>query len=346
MKIPVFNPTIRRKDLDAVLTCMVDGKLGGGESVDALIAIVSEKLGHSGGIAVRDPGKGIGLLFRLLCAQEGKREIAVSALAPAWYGDPSALKEADLKLCDVDVKTALLSPESVSERLSEATAAVILTDTLGTVADAPDFAAFKLPLIRDVSASFGLTAVDTEQEGGRLLGEDVDYCLLSLEPESMVTGGGGLIITAKSRAQAAKLKRLLSEYSEQTVLSDLNASLAHIQVQTSETALRRRKEIFSIYMAAFAQSRKETLSFSHLSDGFYYAFPVLVDVDAAEIIKYASKKGVEIRFAFEKSLLSLFDERACPGALNLKTRCLIFPLYPMLSLEDCKVISRLITTVA
>ena len=118
MKIPVFNPTIRRKDLDAVLTCMVDGKLGGGESVDALIAIVSEKLGHSGGIAVRDPGKGIGLLFRLLCAQEGKREIAVSALAPAWYGDPSALKEADLKLCDVDVKTALLSPESVSERLS------------------------------------------------------------------------------------------------------------------------------------------------------------------------------------------------------------------------------------
>lgn len=346
MKIPVFNPTIRRKDLDAVLTCMVDGKLGGGESVDALIAIVSEKLGHSGGIAVRDPGKGIGLLFRLLCAQEGKREIAVSALAPAWYGDPSALKEADLKLCDVDVKTALLSPESVSERLSEATAAVILTDTLGTVADALDFTAFKLPLIRDVSASFGLTAVDTEQEGGRLLGEDVDYCLLSLEPESMVTGGGGLIITAKSRAQAAKLKRLLSEYSEQTVLSDLNASLAHIQVQTSEAAIHRRKEIFSIYMAAFAQSRKETLSFSHLSDGFYYAFPVLVDVDAAEIIKYASKKGVEIRFAFEKSLLSLFDEKACPGALNLKTRCLIFPLYPMLSLEDCKVISRLITTVA
>ena len=146
MKIPVFNPTIRRRDLDAVLTCMVDGKLSGGEAVDALIAAVCEKLGHSGGIAVRDPGKGIGMLFRLLCAEEGKREVAVSALAPAWYGDPSALKEASLRLCDVDAKTALLSPENVASRQSEAAAAVVLTDTLGTVADARDFAAFKLPL--------------------------------------------------------------------------------------------------------------------------------------------------------------------------------------------------------
>ena len=73
-----------------------------------------------------------------------------------------------------------------------------------------------------------------------------------------------------------------------------------------------------------------------------------IEETASKAIKTSelSKKGVEIRFAFEKSLLSLFNENGCPAALNLKTRCLIFPLYPMLSAEDCKVISRLITTVS
>ena len=347
MKIPVFNPTIRRKDLDAVLTCMVDDKLGTGELTDALVAAVSEKLGHAGGVAVRDPGKGMALLYRLLCTDE-KRGILLSALSPVYYADPVAAAAADLKLCDVDLKTALIDSAAAGSRFDGTVAAVILTDTLGNIVPAEDFSAHGVPLIRDVTASFGAVLPPAEENGseGRPLGSDVDYCLLSLEPDSPITGGGGLVITAKNRILASKLKHLLSEYAPETVLSDLNASLARIQVAAADEALRRRKEIFSIYMAAFMRSRKETLSFSKYADGFYSAFPILLDVDAREIIKYAAKKGVEVRFAFEKTILSSAEDAGCPHALNLTNRCLIFPLYPMLSAEDCKLIAKLISTVA
>ncbi len=347
MKIPVFNPTIRRKDLDAVLTCMVDDKLGTGELTDLLVTAVCEKLGHAGGIAVRDPGKGTALLYRLLCSDE-KRTVLLSALAPARYGDPVAAAAADLRLCDVDIKTALIDPESVRTLYDESVAAIVLNDTLGNIVPAEDFSEWQVPLIRDVTASFGLGLPPADGNGDkeRPLGADVDFCLLGLESDGPVTGGGGLVITARNRIQASKLKHLLSEFSAETVLSDLNASLARIQVLASDEALRRRKEIFTIYMAAFMRSRKETLSFSKYSDGFYCAFPILLDVDTREIIKYAAKKGVEVRFAFDKVLLSSGDGAGCPRALNLMNRCLVFPLYPMLSGEDCKLISKLISTVA
>lgn len=347
MKIPVFNPTIRRKDLDAVLTCMVDDKLGSGELTEALVAAVCEKLGHAGGIAVRDPGKGMSLLYRLLCTDE-KRTILLSALSPVRYGDPVAAAVADLRLCDVDLKTALIDPESVRSLYDESVAAIVLTDTLGNIVPAEDFSQWQVPLVRDVTASFGLGLPAAAESGDeeRPLGADVDFCLLGLEEDGAVTGGGGLVITAKSRTQVSKLKHLLSEFSDETVLSDLNASLARIQVLASDETLRRRKEIFSIYMDAFMRSRKETLAFSKYSDGFYCGFPILLDVDTKEIIKYAAKKGVEVRFAFEKVLLSPNGESGCHQALNLMNRCLIFPLYPMLSGDDCKLISKLISTVA
>lgn len=347
MKIPVFNPTIRRKDLDAVLTCMVDNKLGSGELVDSLLSSVASRLGHVGGIVVRDPGKGMRLLYQILC-EENKKQILVSALAPSYFADASTHSVASLELCDVDPKTALLTQETVTTKKKDNTAALILSDTLGNLVNPEEFISLGLPIIRDVSASFGLTikTAEEEGEGQQLLGSSADYCLLSLEPDSMVTGGGGLIITARNRNNVGKLKRILATYSDETTISDLNASLAQIQVSTVEETFSRRREIFAIYRDALIRNKKETLNFSPLSEGFFYAFPILLDMDAREIIKYTAKKGVEIRFAFEGVLLSQMTEVDCPHALSLMNRCLIFPLYPMLSSEDCKIISKLISTVA
>jgi len=53
--IQTYSTTIRRKEMDAVLTCMVDERIGPGELNSRLIQSVKEFTGCDGAIALRSP---------------------------------------------------------------------------------------------------------------------------------------------------------------------------------------------------------------------------------------------------------------------------------------------------
>ena len=66
MAIETFSPTIRRREMDAVLTCMVEEKLGPGELNARLIQQVKESFGVSGAFAVRSPAIALKYALRAL----------------------------------------------------------------------------------------------------------------------------------------------------------------------------------------------------------------------------------------------------------------------------------------
>ena len=73
MKIQVYSSTIRRKEMDAVLSCMVEEKTGPGELNSRLVQSVKEFFGLSGAVALRSPSlalkyalKALGVVLRLL----------------------------------------------------------------------------------------------------------------------------------------------------------------------------------------------------------------------------------------------------------------------------------------
>ena len=53
--IQTYSPTIRRKEMEAVLTCMVDEKIGPGELNVRLIQTIKELTGCDGAVALRSP---------------------------------------------------------------------------------------------------------------------------------------------------------------------------------------------------------------------------------------------------------------------------------------------------
>ena len=53
--IQTYSSTIRRKEMDAVLTCMVDEKIGPGELNARLIQQVKEFFKCDGAVALRSP---------------------------------------------------------------------------------------------------------------------------------------------------------------------------------------------------------------------------------------------------------------------------------------------------
>ena len=53
--IQTYSTTIRRKEMDAVLTCMVDEKIGPGEMNAKLIQQIKEFIKCDGAVALRSP---------------------------------------------------------------------------------------------------------------------------------------------------------------------------------------------------------------------------------------------------------------------------------------------------
>ena len=57
--IQTFSSTIRRKEMDAVLTCMVDEKIGPGELNARLIQTAKEFFSCAGAVALRTPSSAL-----------------------------------------------------------------------------------------------------------------------------------------------------------------------------------------------------------------------------------------------------------------------------------------------
>ncbi|MBQ7752568.1 MAG: DegT/DnrJ/EryC1/StrS aminotransferase family protein, partial [Treponema sp.] len=79
--IQTYSTTIRRKEMDAVLTCMVDEKIGPGELNTRLIQQVKEFIKCDGCVALRSPSIALKYALASLGLQAGAK-IMISALAP------------------------------------------------------------------------------------------------------------------------------------------------------------------------------------------------------------------------------------------------------------------------
>ena len=82
--IQTFSTTIRRKEMDAVLTCMVDERIGPGELNGRFIQTIKEFFGCDGAVALRNPASALKYALRALDFKQGQT-IMISALAPAWH---------------------------------------------------------------------------------------------------------------------------------------------------------------------------------------------------------------------------------------------------------------------
>lgn len=81
--IQTYSSTIRRREMDAVLTCMVDEKIGPGEMTRHLVQSVKEFFSVDGAFAFRSPAIALKYVFKAFGLEPGTGVI-ISALAPLW----------------------------------------------------------------------------------------------------------------------------------------------------------------------------------------------------------------------------------------------------------------------
>lgn len=338
MKIDAYSPTIRRKEMDAVLTTMVGEKVGPGEQGARLAAIAKEYLAFEHCLALRGPATALWVALRALDLPEGSAVLA-SPLSPAYYADVVAAMRLRLVCCDVDEASGAITEASARAALGPDVKALVSHHALGIVPDSPSMAELGIPLIEDCSRSYGANW------GDRKAGSWGALTLLGLEERDLLTAGGGALLYANGKREASVLRQF-SELPPEFRLPDLNAALAFVQFKEAERNFEKRKEIAAIYLQSALRTKHRRLVQGGDCEYNNYAFPLVLDSGAKDAKTYAGRKDVSVAFAFEDTLVSKYPDfaKSCPVAYSLLLRTIVFPLYPRLGSAQVSRISKVLAT--
>ena len=334
--IQTYSTTIRRKEMDAVLTCMVDEKIGPGELNTRLIQQVKESIKCDGAVALRSPA--IALKYALLALDiERNSKVMISALAPSWQYQELINLGFEPMVLDVEETTGLVSAEIVQEAIKEGGRVLILHETAGILPNIEAILELGIPVIEDISQSFG-SSISEKDENGAEVGRTKAglmgiYTIMGLEERDVVTAGGGAILMAPGRREWIVLKKFTDEAPETDLLPDINAALAWVQLKEFNKNEKSRKEIFGLYQHACMMGRHKMLVRDMEEGSTMSCFPLVLTSSVKDVKQYTAKKDIEIQLAYSKSVISLNEELAqkCIHAKSLFFFFVHFPLYPRLT---------------
>jgi dTDP-4-amino-4,6-dideoxygalactose transaminase len=294
--------------MDAVLTCMVTDNLGPGSLSDQLTGAVGDYLGLAGGIALRERRRAFSLALERLDLDPGTG-VVMDPLVPHSYH--AALLERGLVPVYADVTDASLciDPELAEASISRISdhggpvGAIVTHTTLGFVPDMDALSSLGVPLIEDISEGIG------GNTGSQRVGRFGRCVVVAMEPDGVITAGGGSLLLVGSKGDRTALRRKAEALSSEALLPDMNAALGLTQIKEIEKFVARRTEIASVYSRAIMRGRHRSPVQPGEAQNVHLTFPVVIEGSVADVISYARKKGVEVKRAFEASALARYGRK-------------------------------------
>lgn len=343
MKVQVYSSTIRRKEMDAVLSCMVEEKTGPGEINLRLVQSIKEFFGVSGACALRSPALALKYALKAL-GIEKKSKIIISALAPDWHY--SALEDLGYipVILDVSPSNSLVEISKIEEEIAKGSVAILYHETCGLLPNMEQLLEIGVPVIEDISQSC-LSSISEKKAGTFGV-----YSILGLEEKDLLTAGGGAVLIAPVARDWSVLKNILEQLPVTDKLPDINSALALVQLKEATKNEEIRKKMYEMYMQSLMRGRHKSLVCTvENSVQSVFSFPVVLESGMKDVKQYASKKDIEIAPTFEGSIVANRGEEDgvaanCINAKSLFLRCVNFPLYPMLGSSQASKIAKILAT--
>jgi dTDP-4-amino-4,6-dideoxygalactose transaminase len=297
------------------------------------------------------------------CIDPQKLELLVAESRKAEETDGSNGQAPDASSADtVSVGTLCADTISVGTLCADTISVIVTHTSLGYVPEMEVIAGFGVPVIEDISQGIGANT------GDRLVGSYGRLTILGMEADGIITAGGGTLLLAASKADAARLRRIADDLPSDALLPDMNAALGLTQVKELERFISRRAELASVFARAVMRGRHTVPGQPGDGENIHFTFPVMVTAGTADVRQYARKKGVDTSMAFDGSVLAqqgrsadarntddpsvgsaapvgaMISESDFPAARALGLRCVRFPLYPALTGKEAAIIERVLST--
>lgn len=267
--IPYGKQTIDDHDIETVVTALKSDWLTTGPLVDRFENRFAEQAGSQHAVAVAN---GTAALHTAMFAAniQPDDEVIVPAISFVATANAVVFMNAKPVFADVDPNTLLISPQSVRDRITPRTRAIVAVDFAGQpcnyralreIADE-----FRLTLISDACHSLG-GAMD-----GRPVGSLADISCFSFHPVKPITTGEGGMTTTDSETFNKRMRKFrshgidndfrdreksqtyqydMTELGVNYRLSDLQCALGLSQLDRLPQFTRRRNEIAEQYDATF-----------------------------------------------------------------------------------------------
>ena len=273
MRIPVFRPWFGEEEVEAVREVLLSGWVGPGPKVEAFEARFAEYVGARCAVSVNSCSSALLTALRVL-EVEG-REVITTPMTFVATNHAILQNGGTPVFCDIDPDTLNIRPDSVAERVTERTAAIVVMHHGGHPCDMDPIAqiaeARGIPIVEDAAHACG------SRYKGRMAGVlGTIGCFSFHALKNLCTCDGGML-TTNDPELAARMRKLrwmgiskgtwerfrkngiqrrwdydVTEVGHKLHMNDLNAAIGLVQLGKLESANAQRREVASRYGKAFS----------------------------------------------------------------------------------------------
>ena len=260
-KIPLLKPYFDSEEIEEIQKVLDSGWVSQGPKVKEFEDRIAEYLGVKYAIAVTNCTSALHLALLSIGVKEGDEVLVADYTFPAT-GHAVLYCRAKPIFVDIDLKTYNIHPESIEEKITERTKAIIPVHTFGQPAEMDEIMNiaedYNLKVIEDTACALGAKYKNTY--AGTI--GDVG-CFSFHARKGITTGEGGMVIT-DNKTLAAKIRNLsvfgmtsawdrekstgfiIPEFTEvgyNYKMSDITAAVGVAQLRKLDKIIERKREL-------------------------------------------------------------------------------------------------------
>ena len=352
----VFMPPDMAGLTQSVSAVLESGWIGEGPKVIELEQALQSALGSQHVTTVNSCTSAIHLALRLSGVGFGD-EVVTTAMTCAATNEPILIAGAKPVWADIDPTSGNISPQSIREKLTSKTRAIVIVHWGGYPCDIDEIMAIAkeagVAVIEDAAHSLGSTY------HGSLIGSHSDFVCFSFQAiKTITTGDGGALVCrspeAHDRARSLRWfgidreRRQVNQYNiadwdiieagYKFHMNDIAAVIGLSQLPHLEDLLARRRENAQCYRSALAElERVQLLQEEQDRSSAYWLFTLLVD-EQVDFIRHLGEKGITASIVHRRNdhytVFREYQDPNLPGLDEFSKRMVCIPVGPWVTDRD------------
>lgn len=269
MNIPLSNPDITEKEIDAVVSVLKTPSLSLGPKLPEFEKNFASYIGVKNASAVNSGTSGLHLCIRALGIGEGD-EVITTPFSFIASANCAMFEGAKPVFVDIREDTLNIDEKKIEEKITARTKAILPVHVFGYPCD--------MPAINRIAKKHGLKVIEDACEaigasiGGKKAGTFSDCSVFAFYPNKQMTTGEGGIVTTDNEKIDAMAKSMRNQGRDEGMgwlahnrlgynyrLSDINCALGIVQLSRINELLRKRQKVADMYKKALSGIKEISL---------------------------------------------------------------------------------------